>query len=62
MKFLYCCIYLAITGVISFAAGRILPKEWFHPEQFPYRSYAFEKDGRFYERFKIRRWQNKVPI
>ena len=61
MKFLRCCCYLALTGAISFFVGRILPKSWFDPEHFPYRSFAFEKNGKFYETFKIRAWQNKVP-
>ena len=61
MKFLSCCTYLAVTGIISFFVGRILPKRWFHPNRFPYRSYSFELRGRFYNRFKIRCWQNKVP-
>lgn len=61
MKFLNCCIYLALMGIISFFVGRLLPKRWFHPDRFPYRSYPFERNGRVYERLKIRSWQNKVP-
>lgn len=61
MRFLECCCYLALMGVIGFFAGRVLPKHWFCPKQFPYRSYAFEQNGKFYDRFQIRLWQNKVP-
>lgn len=28
---------------------------------FPYRSYFFERDGRFYDRLHIKKWQNRVP-
>ncbi len=61
MGFLKCACYLALIGILSFPAGRIIPKRWFHPERFPYRSYPFEDEGRFYNRFRIHVWQNKVP-
>jgi len=56
-----CFWYLIITGVIAFFAGRLLPKNWFRPDLFPYRSYKFEQDGRIYNKLKIRKWQNIVP-
>ncbi len=61
MKFWNCFWYLILTGVIAFFAGRLLPKRWFRPDLFPYRSYGFERDGRIYEKLGIRKWQNKVP-
>ncbi len=61
MGFLKCACYLALIGVLAFLAGRIVPKRWFHPERFPYRGFPFEEEGRFYNRFRIRAWQNKVP-
>lgn len=61
MGFLKCACYLALIGVLAFLAGRIVPKRWFHAELFPYRPLPFEDEGRFYNRFKIRAWQNKVP-
>lgn len=60
-NFWKCFWYLAITGIIAFFVGRILPKKWFRPDLFPYRSWTFEKEGRIYDNLKIRRWQNKVP-
>lgn len=56
-----CVQYYVITGVIGFLAGRIVPKKWFSAKRFPFRSYPFERDGRCYDRFGIRHWQNKVP-
>lgn len=41
--------------------GRILPKDWFKPDQFPYAPYQFERNGRFYRCLYIHKWQNKVP-
>lgn len=60
-NFWKCFWYLAITGIFAFFTGRILPKRWFRSDLFPYRSWAFEKEGRIYDSLKIRRWQNKVP-
>jgi len=56
-----CFWYLIITGVIAFFAGRLIPKNWFRPDLFPYRSYKFEQDGRIYDKLKVRKWQNKIP-
>ncbi len=61
MGFWKCFWYLIITGVIAFFAGRLLPKNWFRPDLFPYRSYKFEQGGRIYNKLKIRKWQNIVP-
>ena len=48
-------------GIVSFVAGRLLPKKWFKPDCFPYRSFKFEREGRIYDKLNIRKWQNKVP-
>lgn len=61
MEFWKCFWYLIITGIVAFFVGRLLPKMWFRPDLFPYRSYKFEKDGQIYDKLKIRKWQNKVP-
>ncbi len=56
-----CVWYLILISVLSFPLGRILPKKWFRADAVPYRSYSFEAGGRIYEKFGIRKWQNKVP-
>lgn len=61
MRFWKCVLYLAITGVIAFFVGRLLPKKWFRAETFPYRSFGFEKNGQIYDKLYIRQWHNKVP-
>lgn len=61
MGFWKCFWYLIITGIISFFVGRLLPKKWFRPDLFPYRSYKFEQEGRIYDKLNIRKWQSKVP-
>jgi len=61
MNFWKCFRYLVFIGVVAFPVGRILPKKWFFADMFPYRSYRFEDEGRYYDKFKIRYWQSKVP-
>ncbi len=60
-EFWKCFWYLSATAVIYFLLGRILPKRWFCPDKFPYKSYKFEKNGNIYNKMKIRRWQHRVP-
>ena len=59
--FISCFIYLAAIGILSFFLGRILPKHWFHADAFPFKSFAFEKNGRIYDKILVKKWQNKVP-
>lgn len=61
MGFYRCIKYLAITGIISFVLGRIIPKTWFLYDRFPYKIFPFECDGRIYEKSRIRVWHKKVP-
>lgn len=61
VSFLSCAIYYAATGIASFILGRLLPKSWFHPQSFWFRSRRFEQNGKFYEKLGIRRWQRRVP-
>lgn len=59
--FLTCFSYLMFIGLLSFFVGRILPKQWFSYERFPFRIFPFELDGKFYDVFGIRRWKGFVP-
>lgn len=61
MGFWKCVLYLAGMGIVFFPLGRILPKEWFHADAYPYRNYPFERGGKIYEMLRIKCWQNKVP-
>lgn len=58
--FLRCFVYLTSLGMLSFFAGRLIPKAWINPDAFPYKTYRFENDGRVYEKFGVRKWQTKV--
>ena len=61
MGFLKCAIYCIVLGFGSFLAGRLVPDSWVCWQRFPYKPFAWEKNGSFYNRFGIRKWQAKVP-
>lgn len=61
MRFWKCFFFLAATGVIGFLAGRMIPKKWVRPENGIFRCFAFEKDGKLYEKLGIRKWHKRVP-
>lgn len=48
MKLLKCAVYLAVTGILRFFSGRIIPKRWIRPEKGWFRSFAFERSGAVY--------------
>lgn len=58
---LQCVIYLALIGLLSFLLGRLVPKAWFTGESYPLKDFPFEKQGRIYEKIKIKQWQDKLP-
>lgn len=60
-EFIHCVIYLAFIGAAGFLIGRILPKTWFSPQAFPYKTVSFEQNGKRYERLGIRKWKDRVP-
>lgn len=61
MKLVRCLLYLAAIGAGSFILGRVLPKNLFHWERFPFRPFGWEKNGSVYNKLGIRHWKEKVP-
>lgn len=61
MSFFRCVLYLLLTAIVGFLAGRLLPKHWLKPDKGLFRCFAFERGGRIYEKLRIRKWQSKVP-
>lgn len=61
MGFVYCVIYLAATSLLIFSLGWFFPRKWIFENAFPFRSFAFEKEGKCYEKIKIRKWKTKYP-
>lgn len=59
--FIKCVLYFALIGVSGFLLGRVLPKDMFHWDRFPFRLYKWEKQGSVYNALGIRKWKEKVP-
>jgi glycosyl-4,4'-diaponeurosporenoate acyltransferase len=61
MKFLYCFLYLIIVSIIVFLIGRIFPRNWINENCFLFKSFKWEKEGKVYEKLKIKKWKTKLP-
>ncbi|MGM9662354.1 MAG: hypothetical protein ACI3WR_04610 [Oscillospiraceae bacterium] len=56
-----CILYLLTLAILSHIIGEELPRHWFDPDKRPFTSFAWEKEGRFYEKLGIRWWKDRVP-
>lgn len=61
MEFIYCIIYLLVASIVIYLLGRVIPYKWINENAFPFKSFAFEKNGKIYEKLKIKKWKNKLP-
>jgi len=61
MEFVICAVYLAVTGIIGFIAGRLISRKPLPFESGIFSCFDFERDGKIYEKLGIRRWQNRLP-
>lgn len=61
MRFIYCLLYLLIISVVVFLIGRIFPRNWIKENKFPFKIYKWEKNGKIYEKLKIKKWKTKLP-
>ena len=61
MNFLNCLGYLLIVGIAIFLIGRLFPRRWISADRFIFRSFAFEKEGKIYDKIKISKWKTKLP-
>ena len=52
---------MAALGILCFPAGRLLARISFRADKSPFCPFEFEKNGKFYEKLKIKSWQNKTP-
>lgn len=60
-KFIYWLAYMLTITVGIYIIGRIFPRKWIKEDKFPFRSFAFEKNGRIYDKIKIKKWKTKWP-
>ena len=61
MDFAVCCVYLLLVGLLAFWGGRMLTGVHFCAEAFPFRPFAWERDGKLYRRLRVQRWQAHLP-
>lgn len=61
MELLQCISYVAFIGFASHFIGQLLPREWFNPDRFPYRCFAWEDRGKIYHKLNIRAWKDRLP-
>lgn len=48
-------------GALSFLCGEALPRKNFDYREFPFCCFAWEENGKWYLKFKIDRWKDKMP-
>lgn len=54
-------IYVFLAGFISNTIGYLVPRNRINTDAFPYKSFKWEKEGMFYQSFKVKQWKTKVP-
>ncbi len=59
-KLWWSVLYLAAISLLSNVAAAFIKRD-FRTDAFPFRPWPFEREGRFYERLKIRKWKDRVP-
>ena len=60
MPFLYSVLYVIAIGIASHFIGEALPRR-FRYDRFPYRAWKWEREGRIYDKLRIRAWKDRVP-
>lgn len=61
MELLNCVVWLAIVGFSGFLLGRMIPAKWLRPDMGMFQPFAFEQNGRIYEKMGIRKWHKRLP-
>ena len=54
-------VYVAVIGALSNVVALLIRRDKLQEKSFPFRSYAWEKNGKVYDHLAIRKWKNKVP-
>ena len=52
---------VGLLGIPAFFWGEKVPRRWFDPGKFPFRSFKWEQEGRIYEKIGIQYWKNHTP-
>lgn len=54
-------IAAGIAGVLTLLLGIPVPRHIFRADRFPFKTYAFEKDGEIYKKLLVHKWKDIVP-
>ena len=60
-RFWYGVVYVAIIGALSNFVALFIKRERIKEDKFPFKSFKWEKDGKVYDKIKIRKWKSRVP-
>lgn len=60
-QFLRFASIVGVVGIPAFIWGEKLPRAWFNPDKFPYKCFAWENEGRIYEKIGIQKWKTRIP-
>lgn len=60
-EFFRCIFVGCVIGPMAFFLGQLLPRKNFNYEEYPYKSFPFEKNGRIYQKIGIHYWKDTVP-
>ena len=58
--FFISCAFVITMGILINPIMKSVPRR-FDPTVFPFRNFAFEKQGKLYEKLKIRKWKDSLP-
>lgn len=61
VAFLYSVLYIAGLGIAAHFVGQSLPAPLLRYDRFPCRLYAWEKNGKIYNKLRIRAWKDRLP-
>lgn len=61
MALLKSCLFVLVVGILSHYVGEALPRAWFHPDRFPFRAFSWEREGKIYDKLRIRDWKDQLP-
>ena len=60
MKLIRSLLYLGLLGLFSYYTGEALPREWINENKAFFQPRRWEKKGKLYESFQIKKWKLKL--
>ena len=61
MEFIYCLLYLLFISLLIYFVGRVYPRKAINPNVFPFCTFKKEKNGKIYQKFKVRKLKKIYP-